>query len=176
MSEFPFPLSNLLALVTSLVLLVLGAVIGAVIGIMADRKKYKYQSKSIAKTRLVESIYRTVGEFSTLEMALRNNRLNEAQWGQLRHFADLINQANSTVKALGIESKNLSKVQELITKMGSLSNKIKAFSSPSPRETIGTLIQKLTNMAEEGANLMSDAKNLADSLQTEFQKKKYLLF
>ena len=176
MSEFPFPLSNLLALVSSLALLVLGAVIG----IMADRKKFKYQSKSTAKTRLVESIYRTVGEFPTLEMALRENSLNEDQWGQLRHFADLINQANSTVKALGIESKNLSKVQGLITKMGSLGNRIlkskKVFSSPFPEERGETHIQKLIDIAEEGTNLMSDAKNLADSLRTEFQKKKYLIF
>jgi len=104
--KFSFP-PTLLTFVASLVLLVLGVVIG----VMVDRKKFKYQTKSTAKTQLVQSIYRATGAFPTLEKALRNNSLNEDQWGQLRDFADLINQASSTVEALGIKSKNLPKVQ-----------------------------------------------------------------
>jgi hypothetical protein len=178
LSEFTITPSQLIPIVVALALMILGAVIG----IMGDRKKFKYQTKSTAKTRLVESIYRAVGAFPTLEMALRNNSLDEDQRGQLRDFASIINQANSTVKALGIESKSLPEVQELITKMASLGSRIhmhaksKKARAPFPEERGGRHIQELPNMAEEGANLMTDAKKLADELRTEFQKKKYLIF
>lgn len=173
LSEFTITPSEL---VVALALMILGALIGAVIGIMVDRKKFKYQTKSTAKTKLVESIYRPVGAFPTLEMALKNNSLDEDQWGQLQDFASIINQANSIVKALGIESKSLPEVQELITKMDSLGNRM--LNSKRKYTVMGrrAYIQKLSDMAEEGANLMSEAKNLAGKLQTEFQKKKYLIF
>jgi len=174
LSEFTITPSQLIPIVVALALMILAAVIG----IMGDRKKFKYQSKSTAKTRLVSSIHVAVGAFPSLELSLRNNSLNEDQWGQLRGFADQINQANSTVKALGIESKSLQKIQELVTKMDYLGNKMlnsrrKFNVNPMEKEAY---LQKLIGMAEEGANLMSDAKNLADSLRTEFQKKKYLIF
>lgn len=131
------------------------------------------------KIALVQSIYRATGAFPTLEMSLKTNSLNEDQWGQLRYFADLINQANFTVKTLEVKSENLPKVQELITKMNSLGNRMlklkKVFSSPFPEDRGGKYLQQLTDVAREGTKIMTDAENLADSLRKEFQKKKYII-
>jgi len=85
----------------SVLLAVFLVVFGAVIGILADRRKFKYQTKSMAKTELLASIYRAVDAFPALEIAMRSYRINEDQFGLLRHFADLINQYNSKVKAFG---------------------------------------------------------------------------
>ena len=106
----------------------------------------------------------------SLEEALKKNSLNPDQWGQLRHFADQIIQANSIVKALGIESEELSDdIQELITSMDSLGNRILNHKGSSD-------LGALEDMAKEGSEIMFFAQDLADKLRSEFQKKRYLIF
>jgi hypothetical protein len=154
----------------SVLLAVFLVVFGAVIGILTDRRKFKYQTKSMVKTELLASIYRAVDALPALEMVIRSYRINEDQFGLLRHFADLINQCNSKVKALGVECESLSvEVQELITKMDLLGNRLL-----SCRKAATT--DQLKAIADEVATIMAIAKNLADRLRSRFQKKKYLIF
>jgi len=138
---------------------------------------------------LLSSIYRASDVFPSLGDALRENRMNDDQWGQLRYFADQINQAHSTVKALGIKSELSKEVQKLITEMDGLGNTIlnlkinkeemnklsRAGKIESQIIAVG-LYQSMKTNADEVAKLGLNAQNLADKLQTEFQKKKYLIF
>jgi hypothetical protein len=149
---------------------------------IVDRLIFKYQAKSHAKTELLSTIHRIIGAFPTLETALRNNSLNDDQWGQLRHFSYQINKALSTVKALGIKSNLFGEVQDLISRMDTLGNnllnsrKSSYIVSPSYPTTLNLYIQNLKNIEKESVAVRSDAQNLVDKLLTEFNKKKYLIF
>lgn len=156
---------------------------------MADRKRFNHQTKSQAKTELLSSIYNCVNAFPALEVALKNNSLNDDQWGHLRYFSDQINKASSTVKALGIKSELSGEVQKLITEMDILGNTIlnlkpikeeinklsKAGKIESQTIAI-RLYQTMKTNADEVNKLGLNAKNLADKLRKEFDKKKYLIF
>jgi len=145
-------------------------IFGVVIGVLADRKKFRYQNKSRAKTELLAIIYELISDFSTLEEPMRNNYLNTDQFGHWRHYATLIKKANSNVKALGIEAKSLSEeTQKFITRLD-LNGTWLYNCKESPDE------KELNAIADEGKKMMSDAKKLVENLHSEFHKKKYLIF
>jgi hypothetical protein len=137
---------------------------------VTDRKKFKYQTKSEAKASLLASIIRVITAFPALEKALNTNSLNDDQWGHFRYYADQINQANSMVKALGVEIPELSDdLQELITQMDSLGNRILNHKGSSD-------LTALKDMAKDGSEIMFFAQDLEDKLRPEFQKKRYFVF
>ncbi len=144
--------------------------LASVVGIIVDRKKFRYQNKSKAKTELLAIIYEVISGFPALEEAMRNNTLNEDQFGHWRHYATLIKKANSNVNALGVESNSSSEdIQKLITRIDVNGNWLYNCKELPDEE-------ELNAIANEGKRMMSDAKKLVDKLHSEFQKKKYLIF
>lgn len=137
-------------------------IIGAVIGVLVDRKKFHYQTKSSAKSGLISSLYGVVGEWSTLKYALINDKMSDDQYGQLRWFSEQINIANASIKGFGINTKNHQRIQELITNMNILG--VDIMNSKRKERTQ----KELAEIISIGDPIIEEAKKLANDLQKEF--------